>query len=191
MARHSGHLARLVPLALLAPLVALGSCAEEPVDLPYGTAQQFMANEIQPTSEVYWNAVGAVSELIDGEPVFREFEPETDAEWQEIAHAAVRLRQYGEVLATPAYADGRGDDWLDFAQGMQDVARLAEQAAIDQSPEAVFEVGGTLYNVCTACHQSYPPADLPAGMSVDDMATDTTRPSADQSLEEYQQGAAN
>jgi hypothetical protein len=74
---------------------------------------------------------------------------------------------------------------------MQDVARLAEQAALDNSPDAVFEVGGTLYNVCTACHQSYPPAELPAGMSVDDMATGNTRPSADQSLEEYQQGAAN
>lgn len=185
MTRYSGHLALLVPLVLLA------SCAEEPVDLPYGTAQQFMANEIQPTSEVYWNAVGAVSELIDGEPVFREFEPETDAEWQAVADAAVRLRQYGEVLATPAYAEGRGDDWLDFAQGMQDVARQAEQAAIDKSPEAVFEVGGTLYNVCTACHQSYPPADLPEGASVDDQASGTTRPSADQSLEEYQEGAAN
>ena len=179
MARHYRHLARLAPLALAG--VGLASCGEEPVDLPYGTAQQFMANEVQPTAEVYWNAVGAVSELIDGEPVFREFEPQTDEEWQRVADAAIKMREYGEVLASPAYAEGRGDDWMDFAQGLQAVSRQAEQAAIDKSPEAVFEVGGTLYNVCTACHQSYPPADLPAGTTVDDI----NRPSPDETLEEY------
>lgn len=172
-----------LPLALLALGLASGlaSCADEPVDLPNGTMQQFMANEVQPTAEVYWNAVGAVSELIDGVPVFREFEPETDAEWQTVADAAIKLREHGAILASPAYADGRGDDWLDFAQGLQDVSRQAEQAAIDKSPEAVFEVGGTLYNVCTACHQAYPPEELPAGTTVEDIE----RPSADETLEEY------
>ncbi len=182
-------------LALLASCAFLASCSGEPADLPHGTTQQFMANEVQPTAETYWNAVGAVSELIDGEPVFREFEPETDEEWAAVAAAAVKLREYGEVLATPAYAEGRGQDWLDFAQGMQDVARQAEQAALDKSPEAVFEVGGTIYNVCTACHQAYPPAELPEGVTVDDLGSDAAetgnRPSADQSLEEYQQQGAN
>lgn len=177
---------RLRQMAILLPALAIAACGEEQqVELPYGTAQQFMANEVQPTAEVYWNAVGAVSELVDGEPVFREFEPETDEEWEQVRLAAVKLREYGEVLATPAYADGRGDDWLDFAQGMQDVADLAEQAAVDRSTEAVFEVGGTIYAVCTACHQVYPPADLPEGMTVDDMAADSNRPSADESLEDY------
>ena len=171
---------RSIKLAMLAPLLLLASCAEKPVDLPYGTTQQFMANKVQPTSEVYWNAVGAVSELIDGEPVFREFQPETDADWQKVAEAAVSLRQYGEVLATPAYAEGRGDDWLDFAKGLQDVAKLAEQAAIDKDPEAVFEVGGTLYNVCSACHQAYPPPEVPDGARVEDQA-----------LEDNLAGAAN
>ena len=36
----------------------------------------------------------------------------------------------------------------------------ALQAAIDKSPEAVFEVGGTIYNVCTACHQAYPAEEV-------------------------------
>lgn len=146
-------------LIVLAPLALLASCSQEPAALSHGTPQQFMANEVQPTAEIYWSAVGAVSELVDGQPVFREFRPETDEEWAAVAAAAVKLREHGAVLASAEYAEGRGDDWLEFAQGLQDVSRQAEQAAIDKSPEAVFEVGGTIYNVCTACHQAYPPAE--------------------------------
>lgn len=176
-------------LALILPALALASCGDEPVDLPYGSAQQFMANEVQPTAEIYWGAVGAVSELVDGEPVFTEFEPETDEDWEEVRLAAAKLREYGEVLATPAYSDGRGDDWLDYAQGLQDVAGLAEQAAINKDVDAVFEVGGTVYAVCTACHQMYPPADLPEGVTVDDVASGNNRPSSEESLEEYMEGS--
>ncbi len=174
--------------ALALPALFLASCADEPVELPYGTAQQFMANEVQPTTEIYWNSVGAVSELVDGEPVFTEFEPETDEDWEEVRLAAVRLREFGEVLASPAYASERGDDWLDFANGLQEVSQLAEQAALDKNPDAVFEVGGTIYSVCSACHQMYPPADMPEGVTVEDIEADTNRPSLDQSLEEYREG---
>ena len=175
--------------AIALPLLALAGCGEEAVELPYGTAQQFMANEVQPTAEIYWGAVGAVSELVDGEPVFTEYEPETDEDWERVRAAAATLREHGEILATPAYANGRGDDWIQFSQGLQDVATRAEEAAVAKDPEAVFEVGGTIYAVCTACHQMYPPADLPEGMTVDDMETDTNRPSVDESLEEYMEGS--
>ncbi len=172
-------------LALILPALALASCGDEPVDLPYGTAQQFMANEVQPTAEIYWQAVGSVSELVDGEPVFREFEPQTDEEWEEVRLAAVKLREFGEVLASPAYADGRGDDWQDFSKGLQEAADLAEQAAADKDVDGVFEMGGTVYAVCTACHQVYPPADLPEDVSPEEAAADTVRPSSDETLEEY------
>ncbi len=175
-------------LAMTLPALALASCGDETVEMPYGTAQQFMANEVQPTAEIFWGAVGSVSELVDGEPVFREFAPETDEDWEQVRLSAVKLREFGEVLASPAYADGRGEDWQDFARGLQDVAGLAEQAAVDKSTDAVFEVGGTIYAVCSACHQVYPPADLPEGATVDDMASDNNRPSSDETLEEYMDG---
>lgn len=178
---------RVASMAL--PALLLASCAEEPVEQPYGPAQKFMAEHVQPTAEVYWDAVGAVSELVNGEPVFTEFEPETDEDWERVRLAAVSLREFGEVLASPAYADGRGDDWLDFANGLQEVSQRAEQAAIDKDPDAVFEVGGTVYSVCSACHQMYPPADMPEGVTAEDMEADTNRPSLDQSLEEYREGS--
>jgi len=154
---------RVAKLATLALLTALGSCVQEPAEPPYGSPKQFMANEVQPTAEIYWGAVGFTSELVDGVVVDREFRPETDGDWQKIADSAVKLREFGEVLASPAYSEGRGPAWLDFAQGLQDVSRQAEQAAIDKNTDAIFEVGGTLYNVCSACHQAYPPAELDPG----------------------------
>ncbi len=150
-------------------VLAIAGCNDEPETPPLGTAQQMMAQEMQPTAEIYWDSVGAASELIDGEPVFREWAPENDAEWEEVRAAAEHLGELGEMLQTPAYAEGRGDDWMAYAQGLVDVSVQAQDAAIAQDPEAVFEVGGTIYSVCSACHRMYPPAELPEGVSVDDI----------------------
>lgn len=167
-------------MAVALSALALAGCSQEPAELPYGTTQLFMANHVQPTAEIYWQSVGAASELIDGEPTFREWAPETDEEWQAVADAAAQLRQFGETLATPAYAADRGEDWLDFAQGLQEAAALAETAANEHDPEKVFEAGGTVYSVCSACHQMYPPAELPDGMTVDDLPAEQADGSAGQ-----------
>jgi len=135
---------------------------------PEKTAQQLMAEDVQPTAEIYWNAVGHVSELVDGVPVERDIRPQTDAEWQAVRDAATHIVELAELLQTPGYAQERGEDWVEISQSLADVGRLAEQAAESRDPEKVFEVGGTMYNVCSACHQVYPPAeglppDVPAG----------------------------
>lgn len=161
-------------------LLTLAACSGDSAPAPDQTMQQFMANEVQVTADIYWGAVGSVSELIEGEPVFREYQPETDEEWAAIAAAAAKLREQGELLATAAYSADRDDDWLVFAQGMQDSAGRAEQAALAKDREAVFEAGGIVYNVCTACHQVYPPANLPDGFSEADL-----RPTQDATLEQY------
>jgi hypothetical protein len=78
---------------------------------------------------------------------------------------------------TPLYAEERGEDWMDFARGMVQIGQRAEQAAIDKDVDAVFEVGGTLYNVCSGCHANYPPSEEPGA--------DPMRPAPDMSLDEY------
>ncbi|MFB0613123.1 hypothetical protein [Aurantiacibacter poecillastricola] len=164
--------------------LSLAACGGQEAEAPpLGTAQQMMAQEMQPTAEVFWESVGSASELIDGEPVFREWEPETDAEWNDVHAAAVRLGELGEILMTPAYAEGRGDDWMAYSQGLVDAAAQAQEAALAKDPEAVFETGGTIYSVCSACHRMYPPEVLPEGVTVDDVAQ--PRPNEDLSLEEY------
>ena len=141
--------------------MVLTSCGEAgPEALPYGPVQQMMAEEVQPTSEIYWNSVRFESELVDGEVVERDIRPESDEDWEEIRQAAAHLGELGTVLGGP-YAEGRGEDWKDFSKGLVDAAALAEKAAVDKDPDAVFEVGGTVYNVCKACHQMYPPENMP------------------------------
>lgn len=152
----------------LAAALLLASCAEKPADLPFGTVQQMMANEVQPTADIYWMSVGASSELIDGQPVFREWRPETDEEWAAVAASAVKLRDLANTLGSPVYAEGRGDGWTDFTNGMAEAATRAEQAALSKDEDAVFEAGGTLYTVCSACHQAFPPeAGEPGAEPVD------------------------
>lgn len=169
-------------IAALATL-ALAGCNQAEEAPPLGSAQQMMAQEMQPTAEVFWQSVGSASELVDGEPVFREWQPETDAEWEEVRAAAAHLGELGEVLMTPAYAESRGDNWTAYAQGLVDVSVQAQEAAAAQDAEAVFEVGGTIYSVCSACHRMYPPEELPEGVTVDDVAQ--PRPNEDLTLDEY------
>tara|TARA_A100001391_G_scaffold7621_6_gene4971 strand:+ start:55869 stop:56381 length:513 start_codon:yes stop_codon:yes gene_type:complete len=147
----------------LFPLLALAACSNEPThaDLPYGTVQQMMVNEVQPTAEIYWGAVKFESRLEpDGSVVEEEFEPKTEEEWTEVADAAHKLQDFAAELQTEGYANDRGEDWLVFADGLAKAAKQAEDAALAKDPDAVFEEGGTVYNVCSACHQMYPPAQL-------------------------------
>jgi len=148
---------------VLAVVGLLGACSESPQG-PDKTVQQLMAEDVQPTAEIYWNAVGHVSELIDGEVVNRDFRPETEADWQRIRDAATHMIELANLLKTPAYTEGRGEDWVQISDSLAEVGKLAEAAADSRDPDRVFEVGGTMYNVCSACHQIYPPAEgLPEG----------------------------
>ena len=138
-------------LTLFALAAVLAGCSAE----PKASVKKYMAGEVQPTAEVYWNAVQFISDEQGDHDIF----PRNDAEWEDVRQAAVRLGEIGAELKDPKYAEGRGAAWIDFADGLVEVAGQAEKAAADKSTEAVFEVGGTVYSVCSACHQAYPPAD--------------------------------
>jgi hypothetical protein len=126
---------------------------------PEKTVQQLMADDVQPTAQVYWDAVRYESVLVDGEPVERDFVPRTDADWKKTRDAASQLVELANLLKTPGYAEGRGDDWTEIATSLADAARLAEKAADSRDPDKVFEVGGVVYAVCQGCHQIYLPEE--------------------------------
>ena len=138
----------------LAAVTLLAGCDQGPPP-PEQTMQQLMADEIQPTAKTYWDSV----QFISDKQGFHEIVPETDADWQQTRDAATRMIELAELLQTPGYAEGRGDDWIEISQSLAEVGRLAEQAADSKDPEKVFEVGGTMYSVCSACHQVYPPEE--------------------------------
>lgn len=131
--------------------LALAGCQGE----PDASVKDYMAGEVQPTAEIYWNAVQYISDEQGDHEIF----PRNNAEWEDVRQAAVRLGEMGAELKEPKYAEGRGAAWIDFADGLIEVSAQAEKAAADKSTEAVFEVGGTVYSVCSACHQAYPPAE--------------------------------
>ncbi len=150
-------------------IFCLASCtASEEGDAPQASAKTMMADHVQPTAEVYWNAVQYISD----ENGSREIVPESEAEWQRTEQAAQKLKKLGEDLKLPEYAANRGSDWKDFAQGLVDAAGQAEQAAKAHSPDKVLEAGGTVYNVCSACHEVYMP--VPSGLAPTDQSTPST-----------------
>lgn len=142
--------ARIIAVAGTALLIAGCNTSETPEK----TIQQLMAQDVQPTAEVYWDAVQYISD----ESGSREIVPQTDEDWKKVQDAAVRMGAHAELLKTPGYTDGRGEDWVQFANSLGEVSKRAEQAAAEKNPDKVFEVGGIMYSVCSACHQVYPPA---------------------------------
>ena len=119
---------------------------------PEKTVQQLMAEDVQPTAQVYWDAVQFISDETGDHDIF----PKTEADWKRTRDAATRIVELGELIQTPGYAEGRGESWVQIAQSLAEVGKLAEQAADSKDPAKIFEVGGTMYNVCSACHQVYP-----------------------------------
>lgn len=136
--------------ALAATALLIAGCND--VQKPEKTVQQLMAQDVQPTAKIYWDAVQYISD----ENGSRDIVPQTDAEWKRVQDAATKMAGYAELLKTPAYTEGRNADWTQFANSLGEVAKQAEQAAAEKNPDKVFEVGGTMYSVCSACHQVYP-----------------------------------
>jgi hypothetical protein len=145
-------------IAITAALLLAGCDGGPPT--PEKTVQQLMAEDVQPTAQIYWDAVRYESVLEDGKPVERDFVPESDSDWKKTRDAATKLIELANLLKTPAYSQARGDDWTEIATSLADAARLAEQAADSRDPAKVFEAGGVVYAVCQGCHQVYPPAEM-------------------------------
>lgn len=134
------------------------AAAGEPQYVKAHSAQQLMAQVVQPTAEVFWDSVQYISD----EAGQHEILPETDEDWQRTRTAAATITEMGNLLMTPVYAEGRGADWIEFSRALIEVGQQAEQAAVNRDVDAVFEVGGTMYSVCSACHQAYLPEEQAA-----------------------------
>lgn len=140
-------------IAATALVTGCGSGTEAPEQTP----QQLMANVVQPTTEIYWDSVQYISDENGNHDIF----PQTDEEWKRTKDAATEIGRLSRLLRTAPYAEGRGEDWVQIATSLEEVSKMAEQAAEERDVEKVFEVGGTIYNVCSACHMVYPSSTEP------------------------------
>lgn len=169
--RHKEIMACAASLALAACGAETGE-AEHDTYIQAHSTQELMAHVIEPTAQVYWKSSGYVVD----ETGEHDLTPTTDEGWLATRTSAATITEMGNLLMSPLYSEGRGDDWIEFAQALVKVGQQAEQAAIDRDGEAVMEVGGTVYNVCTACHQIYPPATEAGGDGAGASPAEAQRP---------------
>ena len=123
---------------------------------------------LDPAADVIWGSAGFVL-TEEGE---QSLAPTTEEEWNRVYHAAAVVADGGNLLLMPHLMPADEDSaptaaWIEFANGMTRISQQAMQAAQDQDAEALFEIGGHLYNVCRACHQVFA-RDMAGGDAVSD-----------------------
>jgi cytochrome c556 len=136
--------------ACIAAAALLAGC--KGADKPDLTLQQFMAQKVDPTSKVYFNAVQYISD----EKGNHDIVPQTDADWEKVRQAAADLQAQGKLLQSDAYTEGRRDDWKKMSADFVTVSQRAEEAAKSKDPDKVFAAAGDVYTVCSGCHTAYP-----------------------------------
>ena len=121
---------------------------------------QLMDWVLDPAAGVIWDSVGTVIDA-SGEHNFR---PETDDEWTAVRNAAAVVAESGNLLMMDPRARDRGDDWMQYSEGLVDAGILAIKAAESRDPDAVFDAGGRIYAVCASCHRMYLEESLEAAV---------------------------
>lgn len=140
------------------------------------TFQELMDAEMDATSEKIWNAVSVVTD----ESGTHQKTPSTPAEWQELRRQAIRLAETTNLLMIPGRPVAgpnvkttvKSTEPLDvaaiqkrlaanpsalaaFSQSTRTVA-LQLMAAIDRRDlQKLSDLGGSLDEVCEACHKTF------------------------------------
>ncbi len=117
---------------------------------PVGDMKETMDWVLDPAADVIWGFAGYVT-TAEGEI---DLAPKDDEDWAQVKHAAWVLAESGNLLMVPGLAE-EGGDWLEYSEGLRMMGGRLIEIAESQDPEALFEAGGHLYNICLACHQAY------------------------------------
>lgn len=144
-------LLRLVPFVILAA-VACGGPATPPAP-PFetvATSKELMNAVLDPAVDVIWDSVGSV---ITAEGTF-EKAPETDDDWAAVRASAVLLAESGNLLMLGDRAGG-SPEWIAQAQALIEVSKRTIQVIDKKDTDALFTIGGDIYDVCTNCHRQF------------------------------------
>jgi len=145
-------LAWLPPLGLLVG-IACSSPPPAPVMPPFqptANMKDLMLNVIDPAADTLWESVGTV---ITMEGRF-EKAPQTDDEWAGVRAGAIQLAESGNLLMLPSRSGGSAE-WLAEAKALIDVSNRAIKIIEAKDKDALFTVGGDVYDVCTNCHKQF------------------------------------
>jgi hypothetical protein len=155
MRRFSESRDRLRRVALVTVLAAAcGSPPPEPPPpipfKPVADLKQLMVSVIDPAADVIWGSVGTIVSA-DGT---EERAPKTDDEWAAVLHSAFVIAESGNLMMMAGRARDTGE-WMRYSQQMIDVGVRTIKAAEARDKDAIFTVGGDIYEVCANCHRSY------------------------------------
>jgi len=138
-------------------VVVLGAaCASPPPPPPFKTTvgmKDLMLNVLDPAADGVWEAVGTVITI---EGTFEKF-PSTDDEWAGVRGFAIQLAESGNLLMLPSRS-GVSTEWISESQALIDAAGRALKAIEAKDKDALFTIGGDIYEVCANCHRLFPPA---------------------------------
>ena len=152
-------------LSWMAPLVWLAaiSCSPAPPAQampPFQTTanmKDLMLNVIDPAADTLWESVGTI---ITSEGTF-EKAPATDDEWAGVRAGAIQLAEAGNLLMLPTRSGGSAE-WIAQAQAMIEASNRAIKSIEAKDKDALFTIGGDIYDVCTNCHKQFDQAIAPA-----------------------------
>jgi hypothetical protein len=143
-------------VASLLSLIILSSCspsAPEPEPPQFTTTvnmKDLMLNVVDPAADTIWAAVGTV---IDETGTHEKF-PETQDDWDAVRAGAIQLAESGNLLLIPARSGG-SPEWIAESRAMIDAANRAIKIIEAKDKDALFTVGGDIYDVCTNCHRQF------------------------------------
>lgn len=148
-------------LLWVAPLIVLaGSSCSRPAPPPpsppfqtVATTKELMNAVLDPAVDVIWDAVGWI---VTAEGTF-EKAPASDEDWAAVRVAAIQLAESGNLLMIGDRSGG-SPEWIAQAQAMIDSSKRAIQAVDKKDKDALFTIGGDIYDACTNCHRQFSPA---------------------------------
>lgn len=141
-------------------LAAIAGCeqsdvATAPEVQPIGDLHDMMTWVLDPAADAIWGSAGFVL-TEEGE---QDLAPTTEEGWAAVRHGAAVVAEGGNLLLMPHLLP-QGDElsldaWIEFSHAMTRFGQEAMAAVDAKDADALFAVGGRLYNVCNACHQVY------------------------------------
>ena len=138
-------------LGVLALAGAMAGCTAAPPPLRHvADVKQLMRSVTEPAADLYWDGVGTV---ID-ETGTTEIRPETTEDWDALVNSAYVIAESGNLLMLGSRPKD-GGEWMQMSRALVDVGEKAIRAAEAHNPQAVFDVGAEVYDVCTSCHAKY------------------------------------
>lgn len=141
---------------------------------PTATFQEVMDAVVDPAADYIWGSVATIADKTG----IHELQPRTDKEWHEFRRRAVLLVEAANLISVPGRKVANGNKTLEeggalepepiqkrldanhaqlvgFADSLRQTAQLLVSAADRKDIAAITEVGGTLDEVCEACHKVF------------------------------------